>query len=116
MFCFALGVDVFKDKSSSDILIPQQLHVSSNIPLLPYLHGDADGSSVATTIKPGSDKEWERRQLSSVWAPMPHTYQIHDRENGEGWNSHHRGNSVLYGDGPILETATDFLAPFLNSF
>lgn len=71
-----------------DITNPLQLHAIAAPPRLPKLDAAIEGADSAVSASSSSgDKEWARRQLSSVWAPMPKTYEFSqqhlDRSSGK---------------------------------
>ncbi len=105
-----------EDILDHDLVVnPLKWHFSKVFPTLPFLDGGVDGDNSPASVKSsagGSEKEWARRQLSAVWAPMPHAYRMaHD---GAGSATPANLVGVRCDDSPIAEGDEEFLVRFFS--
>lgn len=108
---YVTGNTVSNDEN--ELFDPMKLHtllVPPRLPMLDAVLGGGCGDSFDTT---GGEKEWARRQLSSVWAPMPKTYDFSQQKNytfHSSSTSNYSTRSALLLEGPE-EKNCSFLPP-----
>lgn len=111
---YLTGEDILHGDS---VINPLKWHFTKDFPTLPFLDGGVDGDNSPASVKPGSssagpEKEWARRQLSAVWAPMPHAYRMAHDTGGNNGQSDLRG--VRCEDNPIAEGDDELLVRFFE--